>query len=138
MAALVGVLGLLAGAAYAITGGWLAFAGAASAYQFEGDPVGGLGPLLQIIAGFVAAVGVALLLQGVLALAAGVGVLRRRPWGRVLGLCAAALAVLWGLLFVIALDGGAYRALGAAQIAFGVFAGAVLIREGGEFSRPWD
>ena len=96
--------------------------------------------MLQAVAGFVAAVGVALMVQGGLALLAGVGVLRRRQWGRALGILVAVLAVVWGLLFLAgSRDGGAAGiALGIAQVLYGVFALVVLIRQGAEFSRLWD
>jgi len=61
----VGLLTVLVGAAYLLTGAYLVVAGTAVVKQLEDDPAGGLGFLLQFIAGFLAVVGVVFLLQGV-------------------------------------------------------------------------
>lgn len=138
MVPIAGTLILVIGAAHALLGGQLTYSGAAALRDLQSDPAGGFGPLLQIVAGFVAAVGFALLAQGALGMAAGLGVLRRRQWGRVMGIVLAVLAVLWGLLFVSALEGGIGMTLGAVHVLVGAFVLVVLIREGREFSRLRD
>src|SRR4051794_15167412 len=57
----VGLITLLLGAAYSLTGGYLAVVGATAVKDLENDPAGGLGFLLQFLAGFVAVVGVVFL-----------------------------------------------------------------------------
>jgi hypothetical protein len=114
----VGLITLLLGTAYTLTGGYLAVSGAVAVKQLENDPTGGVGFLLQFLAGFVAVVGVVFLLQGVPGVLAGVGVLMRKTWGRILTFVFAAVAILWGLIFVAISKGDAVMlALGAAQFA---------------------
>src|SRR4051812_8203704 len=88
----VGVLTLLAGAAYAVLGGTLAFAGGHAVADLRDDDAGGMGFLLRFVAGLVTAVGVALLVQGALGVLGGLGVLLRKPWGRAVALVVAVLA----------------------------------------------
>jgi len=93
--------------------------------------------LTSLFAGLATVIGVGLLVQGVLGALAGAGALRRRQWGRALTFLAAALAVLWGLLFLGGHDQEPTSvALAAAQVLYGVVAFVVLVRNGAEFSRP--
>jgi hypothetical protein len=131
----IGVTTMLLGGAYAALGGSLLFDGAAAIMSLEDDAAGGYAPLLQVVVGFVAVVGVALLVQGAIGLLAGLGVVMRRPWGRALTFLLAILAVLWGLLFVSANQEPIDLALGAAQILYGILAFVVLIKDGADFSR---
>src|SRR4051794_17182774 len=55
----LGLLTLLLGGGYVVMGGTLVWGGAAMA----NDPAGGWGPLLQVFAGLIAALGVPFLLQ---------------------------------------------------------------------------
>jgi hypothetical protein len=128
----VGLVTLLMGVGYAVLGGGLLLAGTDLSARLEGDPAGGMGPLLQIIGGFMAVIGAAFLVQGVAGLFAGGGVLSSRPWGRGLALVFAVLAVLWGLAFLGLSRGDATLiALGAVQLLYGVFALASLLKGGG-------
>src|ERR1700730_5571553 len=94
---IIGLLALLFGIGDAALGSNFIFGGAADEKRLEHDPAGGFAFLLQILAGLVIVVGVAFLLTGVLGMVAGLGVLWRKPWGRILTFLAAVLAVLWGL-----------------------------------------
>jgi hypothetical protein len=132
-----GLLTMVLGAAYAVLGGQLIRAGTAWAEQAHTDPWAhiatrfGLGPALAI------AFGIAYLTLGLLGLAAGCGIVRRRQWGRALGFALAALSLVLGLFWVGGGDGEATDlALGGGQILYGVLAAAVLTRRGAEFSRP--
>src|SRR5688500_13769788 len=104
---IVGLITLLVGGAYAALGGGFLFTGAAAVRELQGDPAGGLGPVLQVLAGFLAVIGVAFLFSGVLGVSAGLGVLMRRQWGRLLAFLVAAVAGVWGLLTLVFADQGA-------------------------------
>jgi hypothetical protein len=132
----IGLLTLLLGGAYATLGGCFVFVGLAGVARLEDDPAGGFGPILQILAGFVAVVGVALLLQGVPGMLAGLGVLFRKQWGRRLTLILAVLAFLWGLASLGVSQTAPYIAFGVTQILYSGLAFVILIRNSAEFSRP--
>jgi hypothetical protein len=124
----LGVLTLLVRAAYAGFGGWLIFAGTSWFGQPREDPwqemagLFGIGPALVII------VGLAFLPAGVLGLLAGLGVVLRKQWGRVLTFNLAGLAVLLGLLWVGGSDHDAPDiAVGAVQVLYGILAFVILI-----------
>jgi hypothetical protein len=120
---------MLSGGAFTAMGGSLVFAGTAMA----NDPAGA--GLLEILGGMLAVFGGAFLLQGVLMMLAGLGVLLRQQWGRILTLVMAALAILWGLASLSAYAKGAsYVAFGTVQIAYAILAFIILIRNGAEFS----
>jgi|SRR5579864_162052 len=126
----IGLLTLLLGGTYAVTGGGLIFAGSAMA----NDPNGR--GLLEVLGGMLAAVGGAFQLQGVPMLLGGFGVLLRRQWGRILTLIMAVLAILWGVASMAAYDKGvSYVVFGAAQILYSILAIVVLVKNGPEFSR---
>ena len=108
---ILGLVTLLLGGAYATLGGQLIWAGASWAWRAEGDPWGPVASLFGIGRVLVIAVGVAFLPLGLLGLLAGLGCLRRDPWGRDF-------------------------ALGAAQVVYGIVALVIVIKEGPEFSRP--
>src|SRR5262245_56011174 len=113
----IGLLTLLGGGAYAALGGSLSFAGTAMA----DDPAGG--GLFELLGGMLALFGGAFLLQGVTMMLAGLGVLLRQQWGRILALFMAGPALLWGLASLRASDRGAsYLAFGAAQILYAILA----------------
>jgi hypothetical protein len=132
----VGLLTVLVGVAYLLTGAYLVVAGTAVVKDLEDDPAGGLGFLLQFIAGFLAVVGVVFLLQGVPGVLAGVGVLMRKTWGRILTMVFAAVAATWGLIFVVISRGDATMSLfGAAQLAYGVFVFVVLVWNDAQVAR---
>jgi hypothetical protein len=132
----VGLVTLLFGLAYGALGGSLVFVGDALAEPLrKGDQAGGLAVGLWLVGVVASVAGALFLAQGVLGLLAGWGVLGRKPWGRVLALILAALAVLWGLLSLGAYAKGAtYIVLGAAQLLYGTLAFIILIRSGQEFS----
>ena len=131
----LGLITLLLGGVYAALGGQLILGGAGWFAQPSGDPwvqviaLGGIVPATIIL------LGIAFLVQGLLGLLGGSGVLLRRPWGRILTFILAVLAILLGLAWV---SGGeaADIALGAAQVLFGILAFVILIRKGAEFFRP--
>ena len=126
----LGLITLLIAGVYLAIGGVLTWGGAAMA----NDPAAGWGPLLEVFAVLTAVLGVLFLLQGVLGLLAGWGVLKRKRWGRLLTFPLAVLAVMWGLAFQEA-NSNSSIALGAAQLLYGAFALVVLIRNGDKFSR---
>ena len=133
----VGLATLLWGGAYAALGGQFIWAGASWAERAGDDPWGPLATFFGLLPALVIAVGVASLLLGLVGLLAGVGLLLRKPWGRVLSFPLSVAAILVGLVWV---GGGDQRAteiaLGVAQILFGVLTFTVLVRNGAEFSRP--
>lgn len=136
----VGLITLLWGGAGAAYGGFIIFAGGDLAVRMQDDAAaGGFAFLVRLIADFMIVIGVAVLLQGVLGMLAGLGILLRKPWGRILTFIMAVLAILWGLLFLSGYQDPdpSYTeiAIGAAQVLYGILALVVLIMNGAEFSR---
>jgi hypothetical protein len=132
---ILGLITLLLGGAYAALGGQLILGGAGWLVKPGGDPwvqviaLGGIVPALIIL------LGIAFLVQGLLGLLAGSGILLRKAWGRILTFILAVLAILLGLVWVSGGD-ATDIALGAAQVLYGILAFVILIRKGAEFSRP--
>jgi hypothetical protein len=90
-----------------------------------------------IVPAFIIVFGAAFLLLGILVLLAGVGLLWRKQWGRVLTFILAVVAILLGLAWALGGDQGARDVpLGATQILYGILALVILIQKGAEFSRP--
>lgn len=85
-------------------------------------------------------IGVVFLLLGLLGMLAGLGILWRQQWGRVLGFILAVLSMMMGLVSLIAYkpdgDGTAFIAFGATEILYGTLLFVVLIKNGAAFSRP--
>jgi len=134
-ATVIGLLTLLFGGAYAVAGGQLVWAGASWAEQAGDDPWGPVVTFFGLLPAIVIAVGVAFLLLGLVGLLAGVGVLLRKQWGRVLTFSLAALAVLLGVVWASGGEQGATEvALGMAQVLYGILAVVILIKNGAEFS----
>jgi hypothetical protein len=139
---LIGVFTILWGAAEAVWGGCLTFAGADLGARMKDDSAAwGFAFLLRFLADFMIVAGVVILLQGVLGIVAGLGVVLRKPWGRVLTFIMAVLAIGWGLLFLSSYQGDAdldivQIVLGAAQVLYGILAIVILIAKGSEFSQP--
>jgi hypothetical protein len=142
----IGLFTMLWGASYAALGGSVIFGATAMMAEHPGDHTGGLADVdhwvASMFAGLTTVIGFALLLQGSVGILAGLGVLWRKQWGRIGTFILAALAILWGLLFMGgAFEGGAfehgisYIALGAAQLLYGILAFVILIQKGAEFSR---
>src|SRR5205823_6038459 len=102
----------------------------------DDDAAQGWAPVLRVISGVVAMVGVLFVLPGMLGVAGGLGVLFKKQWGRVLTFLVAAVAILSGVAVVAVSDVDvSSTTLGAAQIVYGVAAFVVLIRKADEFSR---
>jgi hypothetical protein len=143
----IGLITMLWGGSYTALGGSLIFGATAMMTKHPGavDHAGGLADVdhwvASMFAGLATVIGVALLLQGVVGILAGLGVLWRKQWGRIVTFILAVLAILWGLLFMGgAFEGGAfdqsatYIGLGAAQLLYGILAFVILITKGAEFS----
>ena len=93
--------------------------------------LGGIVPVLLI------ALGVVFLLLGILGLLAGLGVLLRQQWGRILTFIVAVAVILTGLLVVSGSDQEPTDiAVGAGQILYGIAAFVILITNGAEFCQP--
>jgi len=125
------------GCAYAALGGGLIIAGADWLVHPSKEPLvqvmalGGIAPAFMIV------FGVAFLPPGILGLLAGLGILLRKQWGRILTFILAVAAILLGLVWVGGSDQEATDiAIGAAQILYGILAFVILIKKGAEFSRP--
>lgn len=132
----LGLITVLLGGVYAALGGIVIYTGAAALKKLQDDPAGGFGFLLRFLAGFVAVIGVALLVQGVFGILAGLGVLGRSQWGRVLTFIWSVLVILGGLASLAFSDQGAtYLAAGAVQLLYGALAFVILIKKRAEFTR---
>jgi hypothetical protein len=134
----LGVITLLLGGAYAAFGGWAILGGASwFALPPSQEPMTQVVALGGIVPAFVIVFGAAFLLLGVLVLLAGVGLLWRKQWGRVLTFLLAVAAILLGLAWALGGDQDARDvALGATQVLYGILAFVILIQKGAEFSRP--
>jgi hypothetical protein len=125
----LGLLTLLAGGAAAVFGGCQIFVMLTSTSG--------------VTAVFALLFGVPALLLGGFGLLAALGLLLRKPWGRILTFLLAGLTLLWGPLCLVAVltDGAgnleaADVAAAAAPMLYGVLALVILLRNGAEFSRP--
>jgi hypothetical protein len=142
---IIGLITMFWGGSYAALGGSFIFGATAMITMHPGDDRGGLADVDHWVASMFArlasVIGALLLLQGVVGILAGLGVLWRKQWGRIPTFLLAVLAILWGLLFVGGAFAGAfeqgatYLALGAAQLLYGILAFVVLIQKGTEFSQ---
>jgi hypothetical protein len=137
---LIGLSTLLWGVVYVGIGVYLTIAGGNAAKRFVGgggeDMAGGLGPFLAIIFELIAFVGICLILAGAAAMVAGLGVLLRKQWGRILTFVVSGLVLLLGLCIVTAYQEGAgVIALGAAHVLYAVLVIVVLGMNGSEFAR---
>lgn len=138
---IIGVLLLLWGGAHAPVGVYLVF----GSDEFErnvgqSDPVGGLAPVLHMLAGRMVLIGTVFLVQGATEILAGLGVLWRKPWGRILALVMEGWRIVVGLVSLSAYNPKAAEnagpiAYGAAEILFGVLAVLILTIKGAGFSR---
>jgi hypothetical protein len=132
---IIGLITLLLGGAYAAFGGFLIFAGASWLGEPRKDPWEQMATLFGILPAFAVLIGVAFLPPGILGLLAGLGVLLRQQWGRILTFLLAVLAILLGLGWVAGSDWDATDiALGAAQVLYGILAFVTLIVRSAEFS----
>jgi hypothetical protein len=136
----IGLITLLLGTTYAAFGAYLAIAGAEAAKQFVGgggdEAAGGFGPILAIIFEMVAILGICLVIAGLPTMAAGLGVLLRQQWGRVLTFVVAGLVLLLGLsTFAISQRDAVVIGLGAVQVLYAVLVFVVLSQNGAEFAR---
>ena len=130
----VGWVTLLFAVGYAVAAGALLFIGVAIVTADELAKPTGWEFLGWILAAIVAVVGVLFAIQAGLTVPAGLGVILRRGWGRILTFIVASLAMLWGAAFIaVTTADSLYLALGLAQIAYGLFAILVLATNGDEF-----
>jgi hypothetical protein len=127
------------GAAYAALAGGLIIAGADLLIRPTQEPVVRVFALGGIVPALIVALGIAFLLPGILALLAGLGVLLRKQWGRILTLIVAVLAILLGLLWGTGVQDAVQDlidlAVAVVQILYGVMAFVILSTKGTEFSR---
>jgi hypothetical protein len=134
---ILGLSTLLLGGAYAAVGGWVIFAGADMLVHPSKDPWIQLATFYGIVPALLIVLGLAVLPLAILGLLAGLGVLLRKQWGRVLTFTVAVVAILLGLLWVVGSDWDTTDiAVGAVQILYGSLAFVVLLKKRAEFSRP--
>jgi|GEM_PF-3191095 len=137
----IGLVTLLWGIAHVVWGGLLVLGGDALAKNLQpDDPAGGLAPLLAILAGLMIVIGVGFLLLGGVSAFAGLGVLWRKQWGRILALLVAGLSLLMGLLSLTvykpnANGNGTLVTFAAVEILYGIATCVILIKNGRAFSQ---
>ena len=134
----LGGLTLLVGIAHAALAGSLIIGGSNIMRDPANDPDKGWGFVTQFFAGILVALGIALILEGILEIAAAAGVLYRKRWGQILMILVAVTSLGWGALFVSTAGEDAWAtALGASHLLYGILAIVVLILRSGEFApRP--
>jgi hypothetical protein len=132
----IGWLTLLLAALYATLAGMLLFIGVAAGTEAAAPakPTGweGLGMLVAAVS---ALVGIAFLLLTSLGIPAGLGVLMRRQWGRILTFIFAPFAILTGIGFALGTPDELYVLIGVAQILYGFFAILIMALGGADFRR---
>ena len=137
---IIGLITILWGGAHAVLGGCLILGGDAIDKNLRPDDLaGGLAPALWILAGLMIVIGVGFLLLGLAGMLAGLGILWRKQWGRVLAFIMAVLSVMVGGLVSLSAykqDAAGNAAFGATEILYGILAFVVLIKNGAAFSRP--
>jgi hypothetical protein len=99
----LGVIGLLAGLAVAASGAVIGRGGNQSFEGLPGFPAGSA----PAIGGFVVIVGVLIVVYSLAYIASGIGVLRMRDWGRILGVV---LSIISGIVWLRASTGAAATA----------------------------
>jgi hypothetical protein len=134
----VGVMALLCGVGYLVLGGQLILAVAGWFAQATPDPSKQvLAPIAVLAAPVLVLFGVLFLVLGILDLVAAFGVFLRKPWGRILTFVMAALAVVFGLLWLSGVrdvtQDATDLAIGVVQILYAIVAILVLTVKGGEF-----
>jgi hypothetical protein len=137
----LGLFTLLCGAGYAILGGYLILAVVGWFVRPDADPSKQmLAPLFLLAAPLLVGGGLLFLLLGILVLLAALGVLGRKPWGRILTFIVAVLAILLGLLWLSGvgdvLQDATDLILGVAQVLYGILALVILSTKRAAFSRP--
>lgn len=104
--------------------------------ELEAGQTRGYEWLFQIIAALVVAIGACFILQGCLGVAAGIGTLLRKQWGRVLAFVVAVLSGLWGFLFVFGSDQDVKSITwGAVHLGYAILTLVLLIKNGAAFTR---
>ena len=133
----IGLITLLMGGYGVVFGGWVIFAGADWLEHPSKDPwirafaLGGFVPALMVILGIV------FLMLGMGGVLAGLGVILRKQWGRILTFIIAVVASLSGLTCVSDFDQATTDiAIGAAQFLYGILTFVILIKYRADFSRP--
>jgi hypothetical protein len=143
----IGLFTMFWGGSYVALGGSFILGATAMITKHPGDDRGGLADVdhwvASIFARLATVIGALLLLQGVVGILAGLGVLWRKQWGRIVTFILAILAILWGLLFISgAFEGCSFEqgptniVVGGVQLLYGILALVILIQRGAEFSRP--
>jgi len=122
------VITLFWGVVHIALGGCFMSGGASLVSIPPDGAVGGFAPILGLVGGLMTVLGVAFLVQGLLAIAAALGILWRRGWGTALTVVLAVLSILWGLFSLAAYEAGAaYVAFGAGDLLYGIFAVVILV-----------
>jgi hypothetical protein len=137
----VGVLALLGGVGYLVLGGQLLVGVPGWFAQPARDPSKqAIAPLVVLVAPLLVLFGVLFWVLGALDLVAAFGVFRRKPWGRILTLVTAGLAVVFGLLWLSGVQDVTHDAtdlaIGVVQILYALVAIVILTVKRGEFASP--
>lgn len=136
---LMGLANLLLGGAYAYLGGSAIYAGVmapANARANFGDEWALIATMFGIIPAILIVIGLAFLLFGVLMFLAGLGIIWRNEFARIVALILAVFVVLLGLVLAIGGNRDAESiAIGAVQICYGILAFVALISRRVEFGR---
>ncbi len=137
----LGFLTMLWGIVHTTLGVYLLFVGKALTSSLQkGDLQGVIAVVGFLAAIYVIGIGVASVAAGILGMLAGLGVLWRKQWGRILTVIVAVLALIWSLAFLDAYiqdaDGKVFMiAFGAAELLYGIVAVVLAIKNGSAFSR---
>jgi hypothetical protein len=134
---IVGTLTLVWGTGYVAMGVYVIVFALIQEQQIPADQKSGFEWFFKLIAAVVVVIGACFVLQGFLGVAAGLGTLLRKQWGRVLAFVVAVLSGLWALLFLFGSDQDAEAiALGTIHLVYTVLTFVLLIKNGSAFTRP--
>jgi hypothetical protein len=127
MVTAVAVVNFVLGGLNALCGGLLLLGGGVAAGAGATGAVGGepeAAAAATIVGGVLIVLGILVLLLSLPTIIAGVGIVKRRQWGRILTLILGGISGVLGLLSLIALQPG-----GLLQLAYAIFVFVVLLNE---------
>lgn len=128
LAAIAGVLLIILGILGGLLGLMVAVFGSSIVRQLDlsqyGGDFGGLNDPAAVVSGAIAFVGIIVVVYSLVYLIGGIGVVRSRGWGRVIGLI---VGILSGLFWLLGLSGGSSSGIGFAIVMLAVHAYVVVV-----------
>lgn len=130
LAAIAGVLLIVLGVLGGLLGLMVAVFGSSIVRQLDLDQFGGdftgsgLNDPAAVISGAIAFVGIVVVVYSLVYLIGGIGIVRSRGWGRVMGLI---VGILSGIFWLLSLTGGSNSGIGFTLVMLGIHAYVVVV-----------